>query len=441
MSASAAVRSLVRIPLADATLRQPAAVEEAAPRNGSNFQVEGISRILRRSHTVTQLSIRTEKVYGNRSPYFIPPTFLYKLRSGVTPHVCQIVALSESTGYRFVDWMRIFGFDLYQIPRLQMQLHPESTVLVTPIEFETAFVRPRSFSSHASTLPKTVCTSSISMHSRSLHLRPGGEFWSAGGRYCFAKIGSRDAWISPKLMPGSIVRVDRRYRQPQNGADGSALQNLLWLIEKPGGLTCCHLRWINDHEVVLLPSRPPLGTLPLSVPTEARVLGLVEGERGFVKPDTGESGAGRMKFQQPLSPSFDTAATRFPGLLRAARRRTGLTFRAAQQLTGVIAQILASRDYEIGLGLLSDYEAMDRLPRHVAKVISLCIAYCLDIRQLLEGAGVYVDDTAKLPLPVLDRLASSGPESREDAETYKTSGLGTGCVRSPGRETERISGI
>jgi len=143
MSASAAVRSLVRIPLADATLRQPAAVEEAAPRNGSNFQVEGISRILRRSHTVTQLSIRTEKVYGNRSPYFIPPTFLYKLRSGVTPHVCQIVALSESTGYRFVDWMRIFGFDLYQIPRLQMQLHPESTVLVTPIEFETAFVRPQ----------------------------------------------------------------------------------------------------------------------------------------------------------------------------------------------------------------------------------------------------------------------------------------------------------
>jgi hypothetical protein len=447
MSASAAVRSTVRIPL-DATLCQPAAVEDAAPRKDSNFQVEGITRILRRSgHTVRQLSNRTQKLYGNRSPYFIPPTFLYKLRSEVTPHVCQIVALSESTGYRFVDWMRIFGFDLYQIPRLQMQLHPERTVLVTPIEFETGFVRPQSFSSHASTIPETVCTSSISMHSRlsmhsrSMHLRPGGDFWSAGGRYCFAKIGSRDAWISPKLLPGSIVRVDRRYRQPWNGADGSALQNLLWLIEKPGGLTCCHLRWINDHEVVLLPSRPPLGTLPLSVPIEARVLGLVEWERGFVKPDTGESGVGRTEFQQPLSPSFDTAATRFPGLLRAARRRTGLTFRAAQQLTGAIARSLASRDYAIGLGLLSDYEAMDRLPRHVAKIISLCIAYCLDIRQLLEGAGVYVDDTAKSPLPGLDRLASSGPEFRDDAEPCKTIGLGAGYFRSSGGRIERTSGI
>src|SRR5207253_7529652 len=145
------------------------AVEDAAPGNGSNFQVEGITRILRRSgQTVSQLSIRTEKLYGNRSPYFIPPTFLYKLRSEVTPHVCQIVALSESTGYRFVDWMRIFGFDLYQIPRLQMQLHPERTVLVTPIEFETGFVR---LQSHASTIPETVCTSS-SMHSRlSMHSR------------------------------------------------------------------------------------------------------------------------------------------------------------------------------------------------------------------------------------------------------------------------------
>jgi hypothetical protein len=346
--------------------------------------------------------------------------------------------LSESTGYRFVDWMRIFGFDLFQIPRLQMQLHPERTVLVTPIEFETGFVRPQS---HASTIPETVCTSSTSMHSRSMHLRPGGDFCSAGGRYCFAKIGSRDAWISPKLLPGSIVRVDRRYRQPWNGADGSALQNLLWLIEKPGGLTCCHLRWINDHEVVLLPSRPPLGTLPLSVPIEARVLGLVEWERGFVKPDTGESGVGRTEFQQPLSPSFDTAATRFPGLLRAARRRTGLTFRAAQQLTGAIAQSLASRDYAIGLGLLSDYEAMDRLPRHVAKIISLCIAYCLDIRQLLEGAGVYVDDTAKLPLPGLDPLASCGLEFRHDAEPCKTIGLGTGYFRSSGGRIERTSGV
>src|SRR5882724_13276522 len=134
MSASAAARSLFRIPLAEAVFRQTEAGKEAAPQYGSNVRVRSVANILRQSgFTVTQLSLGTGKRYGSRSPYFIPPTFLYKLRSGVTPHVCQIAALSESTGYSFVDWLRLCGFDLQQIPCLQIRLHTERTVLVTPI--------------------------------------------------------------------------------------------------------------------------------------------------------------------------------------------------------------------------------------------------------------------------------------------------------------------
>jgi hypothetical protein len=54
---------------------------------------------------------------------------------------------------------------------------------------------------------------------------------------------------------------------------------------------------------------------------------------------------------------------------------------------------------------------MNRLPRHIAKLISLCIVYCLDIRELLEAAGVYIDDSSKMPLPhvaVLDSIAPFG---------------------------------
>ena len=56
----------------------------------------------------------------------------------------------------------------------------------------------------------------------------------------------------------------------------------------------------------------------------------------------------------------------------------------------------------IALGLLSDYEAMGRLPRHIAKILSLCIVYCMDIVEVLESAGVHVDDSAKLQLPISD---------------------------------------
>src|SRR5712692_9410452 len=188
MSAFATARGLLRIPLTEAVFRQPSAGEDTVRQCGSNIQVQIIANLLRHSgYTVTQLSTGTGQRYGRRSPYFIPPTFLYKVRSGVTPHVCEIVALSETTGYDFVDWMRIFGFDLHQIPRLQVQLHPERTVLVTPIEFDTAF-RSRFLRSHP---PLRKFPGGLSMDSQ-----PSDDLLSATGRYCFVKIGRRDAVIS-----------------------------------------------------------------------------------------------------------------------------------------------------------------------------------------------------------------------------------------------------
>jgi hypothetical protein len=423
MSASAVAHGLSGIPLTEAAFRQGDAGEDALRQYGSNVRVQSIANILRHSgDTVTQLSTGTGQRYGCESPYFIPPTFLYKLRSGVTPHICQVVALSESTGYRFVDWMRIFGFDLHQIPRLQVQLHTERTVLVTPIEFETSF-RSRFLRSHP---PLRKFPGGLSMDSQ-----PSDDLLSATGRYCFVKIGRRDAVISRRLFPGMIVRVDRRYRQPMHGTDSSPLHNLLWLLEQPGGLTCSHLRWIDDDQVVLLPSRPPWGNLPLCLSREARILGLVNLELGSVKPETFPLRAGPMKFEYPSLSPFSRAEMSFSSLLRAARCRTGLTFRAAHQLTGEIAKILDSPDYAIGLGLLSDYEAMDKLPRHIAKIISLCITYCLDIRQLMETAGVYIDDFHKMPLPVIDSLVASGPDFLDGAEQYRTTGLGAGYVGYP----------
>src|SRR5882724_4890904 len=106
---------------------------------GDVLRAQGVATIIRRSgYTTTQLSKRTDNLYGRESPYYIPPTLLYKIRRGVTPHICQVASLSECTGHRFVDWMRLFGFDLRHIPRLQAQLRTERTVLVTPVGFKSA---------------------------------------------------------------------------------------------------------------------------------------------------------------------------------------------------------------------------------------------------------------------------------------------------------------
>ncbi len=334
---------------------------------------------------MTQLSAATRRRHGSKSPYFIPVTFLYKVRSGVTPHVCQIAALSDNTGYRFADWLRMFGFDLRQVPRLQMRLHTERTVLITPDE---EWFQPSPYYDG-------ICSASCTE----------AERWNSSGRYLLARIGTADALVCPELMPGSVVRVDR-YTPRMKDAGCGTRDDRFWLVEQPGGLTCTQLRWIDDQQIVPLPCRPPWGNWPLRLPTEARVLGLVDtGLRPLPLP----CNAGQTGLASPALPGGEEKM-RFSELLRISRARTGLTFRVAHGLTRAIAQILGDPEYAIALGLLSDYEAMSKLPRHIAKIMSLCIIYCMDVRDLMQAAGMGIDDSAKLPLPMPDRHAQIRPD-------------------------------
>jgi hypothetical protein len=425
MNATAAVRGLYRIPRAGPSFRGIETGEEAASRCGWGARVESVRNILSQDgRTITQLSAATRRRYGSRSPYFIPATFFYQLRTGVTPHVCQIAALSESTGYRFADWLRMFGFDLQQIPRLQMRLHPERTVLVTPMEdgFDP-FQRPPSldyqgfWSSFAGS--------------------PQAER-SRRGRFLFVKIGSGDAMACPELVPGRVARVDRYYAQRVRGINHASMGRLLWLVEQPSGLTCCRLQWIDDRQIVLLPSRPPWGCWPLRLPTEARILGLVDMDFVPQEQVSLPARAEPSDFAALPPPRYREERMRFSDLLRISRRRAGLTFRAAHRLTRSVAQILGNREHAIALGMLSDYEALGRLPRHMAKILSLCAVYCMDFRELMAAAGVDIDDSAKLLLPTPDgrlHFRSEFPSAAADSE----GGIVTGYAPSAGARPWKIT--
>lgn len=419
MNASAAVPGWFEIPRAGYAFRRIEAGENAEQPCDWGARSESLRNILYRDgHTITQISAATRRRYGSRSPYFIPASFLYQLRKGVTPHVCQIVALSERTGYRFIDWLRMFGFDLHQILRLQIRLHPQRTTLLTPVEdgFEPFLPQPLSgYERGGSSAPW-----------------PRPVEWSGQRRYWFVKIGNNDAAGCPRLSPGSIVRVERYYSQWVRGLDPVSLSRLLWLVELPSGLACTQVRWIDDRQIVLLPSRPPWGGWPLHVPTEARILGLVDTDIHPLQHVNSHPRAGPTNLEPFLPPPPAEAPMKFSDLLRISRGRAGLTFRAAHQLTCAIARILGNREYGIALGMLSDYEAMGRLPRHIAKIVSLCIAYCMDVRELLESAGVRLDDCAKLSLPLPDGRLRVQSELLEHSAPSGTSAIITGYARSAG---------
>ena len=235
--------------------------------------------------TLAQISDLTSHRYGKTSPYFLPPTFLYKLAMGVTPHVCQIAALSTITRRRFTDWMADFGFDLTQIPRRQTQMQRKPTLLVTP--------------------------------ERSFPLKLRKQTRTSG-------------------------RVD---------------------FELGGGGAGCDPAYTVDS-----------GGTALLLHRNSR------------------------------------SAPKLCILLRAYRECTGLTFRSAHNMSVRIAQELRDKHCAISIGLLSDYEATDMPPRHVSKIMTLCIIYGIDFFQYLSCAGIHYYEAGKSQV----RLPLAWPTRQEN---------------------------
>lgn len=181
-----------------------------------------VKRVLKQTgFSMKQISALTGARFGNKSPSFIPMTFVFKIKTGVSPHICQVAALGGLTGYPFSYWMRVFGFDLSLIRALQLKLHPAVATI---------------------------------------------------------------------------------YSGPQ--------------------------------------------------------------------PD-----------QVTLSK-----------LISISRSRCGLTLRRAHGLSVQIGELLHDRNCAIAIGQLSDYEAMDKLPRHIAKVVTLSIIYAIDLQELMKSAGIILDN-------------------------------------------------
>lgn len=225
MSASAPMRESVGLALAElGAFSAATSTTHKTLTPNPVYLARSVKRVLKgMGFSMKQISALTQARFGNKSPSFIPMNFVFKIKTGVSPHICQVAALSELTGYPFTYWMRVFGFDLSLIRSLQLKLHSTRAVI---------------------------------------------------------------------------------YFRPQ--------------------------------------------------------------------PD-----------QVNLSK-----------LISISRSRSGLTLRRAHGLTVQLAALLGDRNYAIALGQLSDYEAVDKLPRHIAKVMSLSIIYAIDLRELMRSVGVTIDNAA-----------------------------------------------
>src|SRR5260370_22678467 len=87
----------------------------------------------------------------------------------------------------------------------------------------------------------------------------------------YLKIGSRDAYAFPDLLPGSIVRIDGRLPAEQLLAEGHAERILA--IEHNRGIICSRLRPVGDRRIVLCSRHLPYAPVELQLGTDAKILG------------------------------------------------------------------------------------------------------------------------------------------------------------------------
>jgi len=351
-------------------------------------QADYLKAVLERRHlTLHSLSQKSASAYGRSSPYYIPHHLYNDLRRGFfSPSLYQLCALSRLSGYELADWLRVFGFDLEDIPRLQILLPAKRTVLL-----DSSLDRPESlipwFRDVSGNIPHEgiVPLGQLIAHSspRSLEsLLTTGE-----QHFLYVKIGRHDALAFPTLLPGSIVRVNTSVKERTLIAGENCQSKKIFLIELGKRLWCSRLNFLGKNRIVPISEALPFPTAELSVPDDARIIGSADMEirrigRGE-QPEVPANRADCWKTEEASRINIGLGR-----LLQRARVRAGLSLREASILSRQIADELGDDRFFAAPGSLSDYEAQDTPPRHVHKVVTLCLLYAVQLSEFLEAAGI-----------------------------------------------------
>ena len=405
------------------------------PREGSSTStavVERVQAILAsKGLTLYRASQQSIARYGRSSPYFVPHNLYYDLRSGsFRPSVHQIFALSRISGYRVADWLRVFGFDLEDITRLQIDIPSKRTIVL-----DTSLTDPNEWIPWLRNRPLGEPIPSITPLARLLEVGPRKRIASVSQRdrhFLYAKVGGEDAFAFPDLVPGSVVRVNPAITANLVTREDS-ISDRLFLVEHSKGFCCCRIRILGGSVIVPFDNGLSYAQVELHCPQEARLWGAVDLEfrpllRG-VEPEVPKDLA-RLWKPQALPARED-----FGQLLKRARRRTNLSVRGAAAKSRTIADVLKDDRYTTSPSSLSDYELRNTPPRDFHKIITLSSIYGLQFGSIMERMGIGVADagTESMPDRYLFRAEPTVAPKRGDAGI-----VGTGFLEKVLEECQEI---
>ena len=364
-------------------------------------RAERVRQILStRSLTLYRVSKQSAQIFGRSSSFHVPHNLYYDVADpSLIPTIHQMLALSHITNYRLCDWLAVFGFDLDHISRLQLLIPRQRTTLLDSSVYDThAWIPWFADRPHAGPVPPIAPLGQFLVSvapRRATDLLPLSK-----GRFLYAKVGEEDAHAFPHLAPGSIVRVDVRRSEELLSDARTNVERWLFLVEHSFGFTCSQLVVLEKNRVMLHSTQRPCAQIELRLGKEARILGIVDAE---IRPITDHRSV-RVPPQSAALPKprplqAPNLQTNLRDLLRNSRFRVGLSFREASSVSRWISSMLSDQLYFAAGSTLSDYETLAAPPRHIQKIITLCVLYCIDFHQFLRTSGLPLDQAGREPIP------------------------------------------
>lgn len=353
-----------------------------------------------RGLTLYRLSARSAEIFGNSSPFFVSRNLYYHLAvSAVRPSVHELLALSRITNYRLSDWLAVFEFNLERISELQTLLPRKRTLLLDSSVYDReAWIpwfaeRPGVDSISAISPLGQILAWSAPVRARELVL-------AEETRFLYAKVGREDLLAFPDLGPGSIIRVDRSRSQEQLYPARNSADKRIFLVEHELGLACSRLSSVGNGKVTLRSPQLPFPVGEFVLEKEIRILGVIDREIRLLphRSRTSARSAALVLRRPQRLPATDSERN-LAQLLRRSRVGADLSFREASQLTESIATRLADPLYFTAASTLSDYETLSTPPRHVQKILTLCIVYAISFWDFLRSSGLSLSESGVEPIP------------------------------------------
>lgn len=367
----------------------------------ANRRAERVRQILStRNLTFYRASELSVEMFGRSSAFYLPRNLYHHLAaSPVTPNIYRLFALSRITSYRLSDWLAVFGFDLDAILGLQALVPRRRTVILDSSVYDDEawvpwFVERPGVASVGPIQPFGQLLAR-GRPKRAKEFGPQGE-----SDFLYAKVGQGDLLSFPDVGPGSIIRIDTRQSKEASSLAKNSSDPRIFLVEHPRGFACSRLSSLANGSVAFRSPQLPFAEGGFSLGRDLRILGVVDAE---ILPVPRRDGTvaqfASTSAQKSQRLPRNNQEINLKQLIRRSRVRAGHSFREASKLSRWIGQRLGDPLYFTASSTLSDYETLSTAPRHIQKILTLCIVYAIGFGDFLRSCGLALEETGTEPIP------------------------------------------